>query len=114
MKLKSCVKAVSLSVLCVLFVTSALKAQVSLVETVTSQEDVFPLSGRGQTTGIYYDTDDFTSVKTSAALFAADVERVTGRSASARATTTRLTTHMVLVGSLGNNKLIDELVANNK
>ncbi|MEC3878175.1 glycosyl hydrolase 115 family protein [Parapedobacter sp. 10938] len=114
MNLSSYIRAVFIPVFCVFLATGAIKAQVSLVETAAGQGDVFPLSTKGQTTSIYYDTDDFTSVKTSTQLFAADVERVTGRSTSARATNTRLTKNMVLVGSLGNNKLIDELVANNK
>ena len=114
MNLSSCMRTLSIVVFSFCLTISIPRAQVSLTDAGANQQDIFPLAESGQAVGIYYDADDFTSIKTSAELFADDVERVTGKSVTVNAITENLAKHMVLVGSLGKNKLIDELVKNNK
>ncbi|SFB90554.1 Glycosyl hydrolase family 115 [Parapedobacter composti] len=89
-------------------------AQVFLSDAGTNHRNRFPLVDVREATAIYYDTADFTAVKTSARLFAEDVERVSGMSVAVGPVTGKMAKNMVLVGSLGQNGLIDRLVEEKK
>lgn len=96
-----------------IFTAGLSSGQVTLSETKGNAKGVFPLVDGGVTT-MYYDTEDHTSVKTSIQLFADDIKRVSGKNIVVRSTTEKLDKNIVLVGSLGQNKLIDQLIVNKK
>lgn len=88
-------------------------AQISVTEKQSSSKGIFPLVEK-RSASIYYDVEDHISVKTSIQLFADDIERVSNKKATVRPITEKLEENIVLVGSMGKNKLIDELIKRNK
>jgi len=91
----------------------------SLAQTAAAQEsgwvrDVrrardFALVSRGRAADVYVSPDDFEVVRIAAKDLAVDVERVTGVRPAVRTETTKLSGHVVLVGTLGKSTLIDKL-----
>ncbi len=94
--------------------TGYLRAQVTLSASNTTSGNIFPLVDGNQAAALYYDANDQTAVKTSTQLFADDIKRVTGKTISVRTVQEKLTKNIVLVGSLGQNKLIDQLIKDKK
>lgn len=63
---------------------------------------------------LYYDVQDFEVVKKTAQLFSNDVQLVTGHPISIGTVDKKLATNSIIVGTLGHNKLIDQLIAKKK
>lgn len=82
--------------------------------TETASKEVFPLVNDQQVAPIYYSENDYPVVAISAQLFASDIERVTSRPVTIRQAK-RLNQlerrPAVIVGTIGQSDLIDELVA---
>lgn len=97
--------------LIVLFVVNNTCAQVSLAE--GNIKKAFPLSAATQT-HIVYDDHDELAVKRAVALFAEDVERVTGKSLLLNSNATRMAQHIVIAGTVGKSSVIDRLIKNKK
>src|SRR5690606_525551 len=102
------------TVACLFLTVDRLQAQVMLSESNKLSKNSFPLADRNLSVAIYYDADEQTAVKTSVHLFAEDIKRVTGNTVSVRTVNDKRTKNMVLVGTLGQNKLIEQLVKNKK
>lgn len=90
------------------------QVQVEINERATASTD-FPLYEDGKSCEIYVDPEDFEVVKKTATLFAEDIGRVTGKNG-------HVTTgdkpgkgkNVVIIGTLGRNRVIDELVKQKK
>lgn len=93
--------------------SSAAWAQVSL-----SQNDgganVFSLVGKKDKACVYYDTQDFEVVKTTAGLFANDVKEVSGQILGVGTTKEAPQKNCIIVGTLGHNEWIDQMIAKKK
>lgn len=92
---------------------STVSAQVSLSQS-NAGSDVFILIGGKERAGVYYDARDFEVVKKSARMFADDVQQVTGQTIEVGATKSALSKSCIIVGTLGHNELIDQLVSKKK
>ncbi|NGM61539.1 hypothetical protein G5B30_06350 [Sphingobacterium sp. SGG-5] len=114
MNVQKALTLIYVAVACLLLPVNRLAAQVMLSESNKLSKNSFPLADRNLSVAIYYDAGEQTAVKTSAQLFADDVKRVTGRAISVRTVDDKRTKNMVLVGTLGQNKLIEQLIKNKK
>lgn len=63
---------------------------------------------------VYCDNADFVAVKTTARLFAEDVERVTGKQPELVSSKSRLGQYTIIIGTVEKNQLIKELVKSKK
>ena len=94
--------------------SSVCHAQLKLSDT-TKGENIFPLVVQGdKNTQIVYDEDDFEVVRKVIELFSKDVQSVTGKLLCTSTTMRKLTQNCILVGTLGHNKWIEQLIANGK
>ena len=76
-----------------------------------SESFSFPLQSKDTQAVVYYDKDDELVVEKVVKLFSEDVKRVTGRPLQIKADEVVADEYVVLVGTLGKNQLIDELVS---
>ena len=102
-----------LSVVALTLVSSALWAQVTLSEK-QSGEDVFALLNGQQSASLYYDDDDYLVVKKTSELFASDFKLVTGKELPHGSKTDLLTDNTIIIGTLGQSKVIDKMAAKGK
>ncbi|WP_181983382.1 glycosyl hydrolase 115 family protein [Bacteroides oleiciplenus] len=93
--------------------SSAALAQVSLSQN-SSGSNVFSLVGKKDKACVYYDTKDFEVVKTTAGLFANDVKEVSGQILGVATTKEVPQKNCIIVGTLGHNEWIDQMVAKKK
>lgn len=98
-----------LSLLC--FVTSSY-SQLVLVDRQQGQ-NIFPIVAPASNTVVCYDKSDAEVVKKSVKLFVEDVKRVTGKWLNAKDEISS-DRNIILVGTIGKNRYIDQLVAQNK
>lgn len=88
-------------------------SQVTLSET-DNQENNFTLVSKKGNAFLYYDANDFTVVQKAAQLFKSDIKLVSGKDISIGEIKGKVRDNSIIVGTLGHNKLIDELVSENK
>lgn len=100
-------------VLAVLVCLPTLKAQVSLTENDVKANEFGLVNGKKRAC-LYIDKSDFEVVRKAANLFSNDVRLVTGKKIQVKNSNEKLSANSVIVGTLGRNELIDDLVANNK
>ncbi len=93
--------------ICLIFTISLQAKETSLVSGKLSI-GAFPLTN----CSILYDEDDFTVVKKAVAIFARDIEAVTGN--HPEMITQKVQGNVILLGTLGKSNLIDQLVSNGK
>jgi hypothetical protein len=84
-----------------------------VVESKKHNED-FPLVTKTQIAPIIYSDDDFKVVSIAAQDLASDIERVTGRKPELKNSLDNLKTPVIIIGTLGNSPLIDQLIAAKK
>lgn len=87
--------------------------QVSLSQSNVGSE-VFTLIGSKEKAEVYYDSQDFEVVKKTTRMFADDVQQVTGQTIEVGAIKSALSKNCIIVGTLGHNELIDQLVSKKK
>ena len=93
--------------------SSVALAQVSLSQN-SSGSNVFSLVGKKDKACVYYDTQDFEVVKTTAGLFANDVKEVSGQILGVATTKEAPQKNCIIVGTLGHNEWIEQMVAKKK
>ncbi|WP_294607609.1 glycosyl hydrolase 115 family protein [uncultured Bacteroides sp.] len=93
--------------------SSVALAQVSLSQN-SSGSNVFSLVGKKDKACVYYDTQDFEVVKTTAGLFANDVKEVSGQILGVATTKEAPQKNCIIVGTLGHNEWIDQMIAKKK
>lgn len=97
----------------VLFTAPASIAQVSLADK-GKGADIFPLVNQSSISGICYDQSDHKVVATAAELLANDIKTVTGKKPEISLTAIKGQKQCIIAGTLGQSKLIDEMVKNKK
>lgn len=102
-----------LFLLSLLFYSASLLSQIQVESKKTSETD-FPLFENGKTCNIYIDVSDYEVVKIVSNLFSEDIKVVTGKKAAISTSNPVKDKHAVIIGTLGNNKHIDNLVKQNK
>lgn len=104
------------SLLSLMFVWGAVISSYAQVSVSDAAEggNSFPIITRSGASVVCYDPADAEVVKKAAGLFAGDVERVTGKRIEVRASLPARPQAVILVGTLGKNKLIDRLAASGK
>lgn len=100
-----------LSLLCVAAYTPTTSAQVSLAEAGGGN---FAIVASGRATTICYDSDDAEVVKVVADLFADDVKAVSGCRPKVTTTIPARAKQLVIVGTIGQSRPIDKLIADGK
>ncbi|HNW51626.1 MAG TPA: glycosyl hydrolase 115 family protein [Prolixibacteraceae bacterium] len=105
-------KRVLISILtCILFAFAAdLGAQVIVNKQTLKNVSDFPLATQKSVAAVYFDETDEVSVKTTARLFADDVERVTGKKPVLASSKSKLADYVVIIGSIEKNQILKELV----
>ncbi|MDP4117085.1 MAG: hypothetical protein Q8903_13190, partial [Bacteroidota bacterium] len=93
-----------------LLIPNILSAQIEVLKQPKNNKSFFPIASNKGLAGIYFETNDFEVVKKSAKLFAADVERVTGKMPEMVSSESGNKGNMIIIGTLGKNRLIDELI----
>lgn len=94
------------------FISATAEAQV-LVSGSAVGKNIFPLASPS-VAAIYYDSRDAELVRRTAWLFAQDVYNVTGKNIDVLSENARPQKNMVVVGTIGQNRLIDQLVQQKK
>ena len=84
-------------------------AQIKITDRQKSTAD-FPLHANGKSCNIQIDAADYEVVNKVAHLFAEDIERVTGVKGTVSTSKSVQGKEAVIIGTLGHNKFIDELV----
>lgn len=74
----------------------------------------FPIVTTSNVASIYYDDAENVLIKKSADFLAGDIEKVSGRKPVVNTTDKKLGNNIILVGTVGNNPLIEKLVAQKK
>lgn len=98
----------------ILITSFSCHAQPKLIGEVKA-DNVFPLNKGADDVGIYYDRSDYLVVKKVVDLFSEDVKAVTGNPLQIYTTDGhKLVKNSILVGTLGYNKWIDQLIATGK
>lgn len=87
--------------------------QVSLVKN-GNKANEFSLVQSKAKAQLYYDAQDFEVVRKTAQLFSHDVKLVTGQSVGIGVVGKKMATNSIIVGTLGHNELIGQLVAKKK
>lgn len=72
------------------------------------------LCSRGVAAGIYVSKDDFKVVRIAAEALAGDIERVTGKRPAVHDVPGRMARQAVIIGTIGRNPIIDELIRKKK
>lgn len=96
-----------------LFYTTAVFAQIKVSNRPVSGKE-FPIYTKGKISHIYVDEADFTVVKKVAGLLAEDIGRVTGIPGKVSTVKNIKTKDAIIIGSIGHNRLIDELIRKQK
>lgn len=97
-----------------LLAPTALLAQIEVAKQSTSGSTAFPLASKNGLASVYVDAADFDAVKKSAALFAEDVERVTGSSPKILSTSAAIKDYVVIIGTIGRSEILNKLIAAKK
>lgn len=91
---------------------NTLQAQIKLADN-NSNTSAFSIVENKNISTIYYDKNDFEVVKIASKLLSEDIERVTSKKPTV-STSFPKSGNAIIIGTLGNNKLIDELVKKGK
>jgi hypothetical protein len=100
--------------LLLLFIPHFLFAQIAVDKHPGSAKDAFPLAETKGIASLYYDAGDYEVVKKSACFLVGDIEQVTGRKPEVVLSKKQMKNNVIIVGTIGKNPLIDELVASKK
>ncbi|MGQ1889180.1 glycosyl hydrolase 115 family protein [Thermophagus sp. OGC60D27] len=77
-------------------------------------DEYFPVVSKKSAATIFYDVDDHKVVETSAQLLSLDISRVTKKKAIVVSSQEDLKGNVIIVGSIGNNRVIDQLIKDRK
>ncbi len=91
-----------------------LTAQIEISKEKGSPGTYFSIAGKSAATTIYYQTSENALIKRSAGFLAGDIEMVTGRKPEVVTTIDGTVSNLIIIGSLGNNDLIDNMVESGK
>ncbi|MBB5267848.1 glycosyl hydrolase 115 family protein [Algibacter amylolyticus] len=92
---------------------NAVYAQLNVVNVNNNQSSSFSIVNSNSSATIYYDASDFEVVRIASKLLSKDIERVTGKLPIVT-TNTPKAKNAIIIGTLGQSKLIDKLVKTGK
>src|SRR5688572_6075487 len=96
----------------IFFFTSGIFAQQGVLS--KNEPGAFPIVTAKKATPIYVDVNDHWLVQKAAALLQTDIEKVTGHKPDTAHTLTLAPKNIIIIGSLDNSPLINQLVAAHK
>lgn len=102
------------ALLLILLLPQLLFAQVLVSNQPQKGVPAFTMVNDKSVASIYVDAADYKVVKHASKLLASDIERVSGKQPVLLSSLTKFSGNLLIVGTLGKNKLIDALVASNK
>ncbi|MCP9199124.1 glycosyl hydrolase 115 family protein [Gramella sp. GC03-9] len=79
-----------------------------------TDENEFALVDRNSVASILYDSEDEKLIDISANFFADDVQKVTGKGPELITSTSNVNGNLVIIGSIGNSRFIDDLIEKDK
>ncbi|WP_100611219.1 glycosyl hydrolase 115 family protein [Confluentibacter lentus] len=97
-----------------LLLPKILFAQFQIINKVPDSNNYFPIQNPEYTTSIYYDANDYKVVKKVSNLFANDIKLITDKQPHLLSTDEELEDYIIIIGSIGNNRIIDQLIADKK
>lgn len=74
----------------------------------------FPVVSESSTATILYDASDEVLIHKTASFLASDIEKVTGVKPETTTSNTSLPEHLIIIGTIGKSKFVDELIASKK
>ena len=89
-------------------------SQISVSESLTSGEQQFSIVDGSSIAKILYDTSDEKLIERSANFLRDDIEKVTGKKPEVLSSKDKASGKLIIIGSIGNSSLIDDLVASEK
>ncbi|MBX2874868.1 MAG: glycosyl hydrolase 115 family protein [Saprospiraceae bacterium] len=90
------------------------EVQLQISSQVPEEKGYFTLVDTKQTTEILIDREDYQVVHEVADLLAADIARVTGRSPKVNSASKKSNSPVIIIGTIGKNRWIDQLIAEGK
>ncbi len=103
-----------LGLVAVLWTSTTAAQQGESYLTMDKESGVFAIVENSEATPILIDTDDYPGIASVAGWFSNDIQKVTGRSARIYQSELPGSNQLILVGTLGKNQWIDQLVAEGK
>ncbi|MDW7693001.1 glycosyl hydrolase 115 family protein [Flammeovirgaceae bacterium SG7u.111] len=97
-----------------LLLPQVLLAQIKLTDHVQRNDTSFPIADSKTASTIYYDPTDFKLIDKVSHLFASDIELVSRKQPLIISTDNKLKGNLIIVGTIGKNRLIDKLIAEKK
>lgn len=97
-----------------LLLPQILFAQLQLSNQSTKGVSSFAIVNSRSATAIFCDPADYKVVQNSSKLLASDIEMISGMQPAVLSTLSKFKGNLIIVGTIGKNQLIDELVSNNK
>lgn len=91
-----------------------LSGQITVRNHVETQNNQFPIVSQVSAASVYHDASEDPLLKKSAEILSGDIEKVSGRQPKLTYSDNALEDHMIIVGTIGNNPLIDQLIAEKK
>lgn len=91
-----------------------LYSQIEVNNQSKNKKKYFPIVDQASATSILYDTSDEILIKKAAKFLASDIEKVTGKKPKVLTANDQSTSKLIIIGSIGNSPLIDQLIASNK
>ncbi|HYX09992.1 MAG TPA: glycosyl hydrolase 115 family protein [Bacteroidales bacterium] len=96
------------------FVPQIVQSQIQISSEIKGKNNYFPIVASTSTTPILYDSSDNVLIEKSAAFLAGDIEKVTGKRPQIMSSVGSLNSDVIIVGSIGNSRYIDQLIAQKK
>lgn len=89
-------------------------AQIQISHITENANQHFPIVSKTSTATIFYDASDDVLIRRSATFLSGDIEKVSGKKPVVTYSRDDLEGPLIIVGTIGNNALIDELIDNKK
>lgn len=89
-------------------------SQLKITNRIDNQTHYFPIVSGTKVPAIYYDITENILVEKSAEFLASDIEKVTSKKPQVHNSSAKLDDRIILVGTVGNNTLIEKLVSEKK
>ncbi|MGQ1946287.1 glycosyl hydrolase 115 family protein [Geofilum sp. OHC36d9] len=97
-----------------LLIPQLLFAQLQVSHNELKNKDYFPIVNSKTVATIVYDTNDYSVVKKTSELFSSDIELISEKLPTIVSTDSKLKNNIIIIGTIGKNKLIDQLIAEKK
>ncbi|MBN1187933.1 MAG: glycosyl hydrolase 115 family protein [Bacteroidales bacterium] len=97
-----------------LLLPQILLAQIHITKSPPKGKDYFPIVNSTTHTPVFYDSSDYKVVSIVSQLFTGDIEMISGGKPVILSGNDKLNENIIIIGTIGKNKLIDRLIAEKK